>query len=93
MRRLAQNMVSKFNRRNKGRNCINRKPFDPDKLADLSDPAITFKKLMTLMRKFVIHRFSNCKHSGEWALERIQQQISKFQKKIDRKIMKSSEED
>lgn len=88
MNRLAENIIADNNRRNKGRGCINGNKWTGKKLRELTNSKITFEKLQSLLQQFVEHRFSKCRHSGEWASERIAQQLMKLQRKIEKKIRK-----
>merc|ERR1711957_381806 len=88
MNRLAENIAANNNRRNKDRGCINVDKWTGKKLRELTKSNITFEKLESLMQQFVEHRFSECRHSGEWAPERVAQQLIKLQRKIEKKIRK-----
>jgi len=88
MNRLAENIAANGNRRKKDRKCVNEDKWNNKKLRDLAKNSITFDDLVTLMQEFVDHRFSECRHTGEWASERISHQLQKLQRKIEKKIRK-----
>ena len=88
MNRLAENIAANDNRRHNDRKCINNDKWAGKKLRELTNTNITFEKLQILMQQYVEHRFSECRHAGEWATERIAHQLTKLQRKIEKKIRK-----
>ena len=89
MKELVAQIISSKNRRNRNpgrRTCMNEKNWGTRKLRAFTDDEITFDQLEILLKEYIMYRFANCRHNGQWAADRVSEQMEKLRKKISKKI-------